>query len=274
DPDANHVQHALEHLDFLVVQDIFLTETAQLADVVLPGASFAEKDGTFSNTERRVQRVRKAIEPLAGKADWEVIAEVSTRMGYPMNYSSPEEIFSEIRTVTPSYTGITYSRIDEKGLQWPCPDENHPGTPILHTSQFSRGKGLFKGIKYEEPAENPDKEYPFVLSTGRRLQHYHTGTMTRRSKGLDTIFPEEYLEINTQDASQLGINDGDNLKVSSRRGDITIKAKVTDMVTPGLVFTSFHFAENAINKLTTPSRDPIAKIPQLKVCAVKIEKVS
>lgn len=274
DPDINHVQHALEHLDFLVVHDIFLTETAMLADVVLPAASFAEKDGTFSNTERRVQRVRKAINPIPGRADWEVIAEICTRMGYPMHYSSAEDIFEEIRTLTPSYAGISYARIEEKGIQWPCPNEDHPGTPILHTSQFSRGRGLFVGIKYEEPAETTDNDYPFVLSTGRRLQHYHTGTMTRRSVGLDAIFPEEYLEISAGDACKLGVNDGDTVKVSSRRGEITIKAKVTDVVTPGLVFTSFHFAENAINKLTTAARDPIAKIPQLKVCAVKVEKVS
>lgn len=274
DPDINHVQKALESLEFLVVQDLFLTETAMLADVVLPGASFAEKDGTFSNTERRVQRVRKAIEPIPGKADWEVISEILTLMGYPHNYNNAGEIFAEIASVTPQYAGMSYERLEEQGLQWPCPTADHPGTAYLHSGTFSRGLGKFTAVDFQPPAELPDEEFPFVLNTGRRLYHYHTGTMTRRTKGLNNIYREESLEINPADADKLGIASGDLVKVSSRRGDITIKADVTNRVPQGMVFTSFHFAEAAVNFLTNPAKDPTCKIPELKVCAVKIEKVS
>lgn len=273
DPDADHVAEALKSLDFLVVQDIFLTETAELADVVLPGASFAEKDGTFTNTERRVQRVRKAIEPVGdSRADWEILIDLGRRLGLEMNYSSPEDIFKEICSLTPSYAGMSYERLDEKGLQWPCPNEEHPGTPILHTEFFSRGLGQFIPVEQEEASELADDEYPFILSTGRRLPHYHTGTMTRRSEALDGIYKEEYLEMNPVDAERLEISEGDLVRVSSRRGKIEIPARVSEVVSPGLVFTSFHFGEYAINRLTNPKRDPIAKIPQLKMCAVKIEK--
>lgn len=275
DPDLHHVEHALKQVGFLVVQDIFLTETAKLADVVLPGASFAEKDGTFSNTERRVQRVRKAIEPIGNsRPDWQVIAEISTRMGYPMKYDSPAQIMEEIAQVTPSYGGISYQRLEESGLQWPCPNPEHPGTKFLHEGKFVRGLGKFAAVEYQPAAEQADQEYPFLLNTGRRLAHYHTGTMTRRSLGLETIMPEDYLELNPEDACRMGIETGDKVKLSSRRGEITIKAKVTDWVNPGMVFSSFHFAETPINYLTDPTRDPIAKIPALKVTAVKVEKVS
>lgn len=273
DPDITHVEHALNNLEFLVVQDIFLTETAMLADVVLPGASFAEKDGTFSNTERRVQRVRKAIEPLAGKADWEVIAEILTRMGYPHNYCSASDIFDEIAGVTPQYAGMSYSRLEKGGLQWPCPTPDHPGTRFLHEGKFSRGLGRFTPVEFEPPAELPDAEYPFVLNTGRRLYHYHTGTMTRRTKGLNIIYGEEFIEINPADACRLNICEGEQIKVSSRRGSIIVKANVTDRVPQGMVFTSFHFSEVAVNFLTNSARDPIAKIPELKVAAVKLEKL-
>lgn len=274
DPDINHVKEALEHLEFLVVQDLFLTETAMLADVVLPGASFAEKDGTFTNTERRVQRVRKAIDPIPGKADWDVIAEILTRMGYPHHYSSASEIFDEIASVTPQYAGISYERLERGSLQWPCPTKEHPGTRYLHEGKFSRGLGKFTGVDFKPPAELPDAEYPFVLNTGRRLYHYHTGTMTRRAKGLNTIYSEEFLEINPADARKLGIQEGDMVKVSSRRGEILLKADVTDRVPPGMVFTSFHFSEAAVNFLTNTAKDPVCKIPELKVAAVKVEKVS
>ncbi len=274
DPDISHVEHALENLEFLVVQDLFLTETAMLADVVLPGASFAEKDGTFSNTERRVQRVRKAIEPLAGKADWEVISEVLTRLGYPHRYNSASDIFDEMAKVTPQYAGMSFARLDQGGLQWPCPTADHPGTMYLHQGKFSRGLGKFTAVDFEPPAELPDEEYPFVLNTGRRLYHYHTGTMTRRTKGLNTIYSEEFIEINPADACKLGVCEGDMVKVSSRRGSISVKANVTDRVPQGMVFTSFHFSEAAVNFLTNSASDPIAKIPELKVCAVKVEKVS
>lgn len=274
DADANHVVHALEHLDFLVVQDIFLTETAALADVVLPAASFAEKNGTFSNTERRVQRVRKAIEPIGqAKADWEIVALIAKAMGYPMNFKSSEDVMTEITKVTPAYGGISYARLEQGSLQWPCPTAEHQGTPFLHVGKFSRGLGKFHAVEYVPQDEQPDAEYPMVLNTGRRLYHYHTGTMTQRTGALEVAYGEEHLEIHCADAEQLGICDGDKVKVSSRRGEVEVVAKISDKVTPGMVFTSFHYPAVAINKLTNSARDPIAKIPELKVCAVKVEKV-
>jgi formate dehydrogenase alpha subunit len=271
DPDANHVEKALEKLDFLVVQDIFLTETAQFAHVVFPAASFAEKDGTFSNTERRVQRVRKAVEPVGdAKADWEIIQAVAQKMGHDFNFAHPSEIMAEISQLTPSYGGITYERLEQGGLQWPCPSADHPGTPILHTNGFTRGKGKFFAVEYLPPAEQVCNEYPLVLNTGRRLFHYHTGSMTRRVAGLNEHFSEEYLEMNPEDAARLNIADGERVKVISRRGEIEIPVKVTDIIAPGTVFTSFHFSEAAINKLTNTAKDPIAKEPELKVCAVNI----
>ncbi len=273
DPDITHVEHALNNLEFLVVQDLFLTETAMLADVVLPGSSFAEKDGTFSNTERRVQRVRKAIQPISGKADWETITEIMTKMGFPHSYGSAAEIFDEMAKVTPQYGGISFARLEQGGLQWPCPTADHPGTKYLHSGKFSRGLGKFSAIDFEPPVELPDEEYPFVLNTGRRLFHYHTGTMTRRTKGLNTIYAEESIEVNPADARKLDVREGDLVKVSSRRGSIMAKANITKRVPKGMVFTSFHFAEVAVNYLTNSARDPVCKIPELKVAAVKVEKV-
>jgi formate dehydrogenase major subunit len=273
DPDADHVIHSLESLDFLVVQDIFLTETAQLADVVLPAASFAEKDGTFSNTERRVQLVRKAIEPIGqSKPDYEIICLIATAMGYPMSYNSASEIFDEMARLTPSYAGISYERLEQGSLQWPCPTPDHPGTKFLHVGKFGRGLGKFHPVEHIPPAEMPDEEYPFILSTGRRRYHYHTGTMTQRTDALEVFYPTEFLEINCADAEKLGVCDGDMLKVSSRRGTVEIEAKITDKVVPGMVFTSFQYPDVPINKLTNPARCPIAKIPEYKVCAVKVEK--
>ncbi len=270
DADIGHVAEGLAKLDFLVVQDIFLTETAQYADVVLPAACFAEKDGTFTNTERRVQRVRKAVEPPGeALADWEIICRLANAMGYQMSYSSPAEIMDEIAGLTPSYGGISFSRLEQKGIQWPCPTPDHPGTPFLHAEKFSRGLGKFHAVEHVPPDEQPDEEYPFILSTGRRLYHYHTGTMTRKGV-LNDFMPADYLEINSADAGRLGINDGDKVKVKSRRGSIEITAKVTDTVPPGVVFASFHFAETPINRLTNPKFDAIAKIPELKVCAAKV----
>lgn len=275
DPDAEHVVHALEKLDFLVVQDIFLTETARLADVVLPAASFAEKDGTFTNTERRVQRVRKAIEPVGqAKPDWEIICLVATAMGYPMSYGSPAEVMAEIACLTPSYGGISYERLEKGSLVWPCPAPDHPGTPRLHVEKFARGLGKFHPVEYVPPHEQPDAEYPLVLNTGRRLHHYHTGTMTLRTGALEKHYNQEYLEINPADAARLGIADGERVRVVSRRGRVEVTARVTEVVPPGMVFTSFHFPEVAINKLTNPAKDPVAKIPELKVCAVRVEKIA
>ena len=274
DPDAKHVVESLKKLDFLVVQDIFLTETAELADVVLPGASFAEKDGTFTNTERRVQRVRKAVEPEGeAKADWEIISLLASALGCPMGYSSPGEIMEEIARYTPSYGGISYARLESGGLQWPCPAPDHSGTRFLHEGKFSRGLGIFHPVSYVPPDEPPDAAYPFVLSTGRRLQHYHTGTMTLRCGALETAYPEGYLEMNGGDAEKIGVRDGERVKITSRRGSVEAAVMVTERVRPGLVFTSFHYPEIAVNRLTNPARDPAAGIPELKICAVRVDKV-
>jgi len=272
DPDLNHAEHCLRSLEFLVVQDIFLTETAALADVVLPGLSFAEKLGTFTNSERRVQFVRPAV-PAPGEArpDWWIVGEVARRMGYDgLTYHSSREIMDEINRLTPSYAGITYDRIGEQGLQWPCPNTEHPGTPILHVGKFSRGLGHLSAVDWQPPAEEPDAEYPFIFTTGRVLYHYHTGTMTRRSAGLEAIYHEPVVEINVEDASRLGIADGNLVKVASRRGEIQVKALVSDRTEPGVVFMAWHFAEAAANKLTIAALDPIGKIPEYKVCAVKV----
>ena len=290
EPDVNHTRQCLESLEFLVVQDIFLSETAQLADVVLPAASFAEKDGTFTNTERRVQRVRKAVDPPGqARADWEIVCQLAKRMqdaspkiqdapsdcpsahsGW--DYASPAEIMAEITALTPIYGGISYERIEEVGLQWPCPTPDHPGTPILHMGTFSRGLGKFSPVKYQPPAEEPDEEYPLILTTGRILEHFHTGTMTRRVAGLDQLVPEERIEINTADAMRLGISDGDWVRARSRRGTVRVRARVGRRCRPGVVFMTFHFAEALGNVLTNAALDPVAKIPEYKVCAVGIEK--
>jgi formate dehydrogenase alpha subunit len=276
DPDINHVKECLENLDFLVVQDIFLTETAELADVVLPAASFAEKDGTFTNTERRVQLVRKAIDPVGDSmADWQILQRVMNLMGYDKTYRHPSEIFAEMATVTPSYAGIDYARLEEKGsLQWPCPNHDHPGTKYLHKDKFARGKGLFKPSPYVPAQEQPDDEYPLILTTGRVLYQYHTRTMTGRVDGLNAHVPESYIELSPHLADKLSVTDGEVVRVSSRRGTVDVKARVTDRVEDDVVFMPFHFAEGAANMLTNPVYDSIAKIPELKVCAVRVDKVS
>ena len=273
DADIQHVREALKSLDFLVVQDIFVTETAELADVVLPGVSFAEKDGTFTNTERKVKRVRKAIEPIGdSRQDWEIICDLSTRMGYKMSYADPSQIMEEIAQVTPSYGGIHYDRIEEDGLHWPCTNREHPGTPYLHKDRFSRGPGLFHAVEYLPPGELPDEEYPYMLTTGRMYVHYHTGTMSRRSPSLHKEVEEGYVEINPQQAKELRISQGERIKICSRRGEIEIKADLSERVKRDTIFIPFHFAESAANVLTNPALDPIAKIPEYKVCAVRIEK--
>jgi len=260
DPDLHHVKKELQKLDLMIVQDLFLTETAQLADVVLPVVSFAEKDGTFTNTERRVQRVRKALEsPGEAKTDWEIICGIADKMGYAMKYASAKEIFEEVAKVTPSYAGISYERLEKGGIQWPCPTPEHQGTKFLHKDKFSRGLGLFSAIEYIEPNELPDKQYPFLLSTGRVLYHYHTGTMTTRTKGLTERYPESLVEINPADADKLKINEGQKVKVTSRRGTVEAKATITKKSAPGLIFMNFHFADAAVNLLTNPALDPIGK---------------
>jgi formate dehydrogenase alpha subunit len=274
DPDINHTVKALKKLDFLVVQDIFLTDTAQLADIVLPAASFAEKDGTFTNTERRVQRVRKALEPPGeAREDSWIICELSKRLGYPMRYSFIDEVFQEIGSVWQAVAGITYSRIESKGIQWPCPTIEHPGTPYLFKGGFPRGKAAFTVVEYRPSKELPDKRYPFLLSTGRHLFHYHTSTMIRKGDDLSNIVPEAYIELNPEDARGLNLTDGERVKVSSRRGSIEIKVKISERVAKGRVFIPFHYREAAANVLTNTTLDPVSKIPELKVCAIKIEPI-
>jgi len=271
-PNANRVQAALESLEFLLVIDIFPTPTTDLAHVVLPGASFAESEGTFTNSERRVQRVRKAIEPLAGKADWEIIQELSTRMGYPMHYQSSEEIFNEMASLTPPYGGMSYARLEEKGLCWPCPTADHPGTPYLHKDRFSRGRGMFHGIDFRPPAETPDADYPFWLTTGTIFSQFLTGTMSRRSPSLHHENPEVFIQIHPKDAKRLNIDEREEVNVSSRRGSLMARAWVTGRVRPGVVFIPMHFLENAANRLTNAALDPVTKTPEYKVCAVNIQK--
>lgn len=273
DPNINHAREQFEKLDFMVVQDIFLTETAELADVVLPALAFAEKTGTYVNTERRVQISEKALNgPEGAKTDTFILAEVARRMG---DASFPEDaaiLHEEMRQITPAYHGITYKRLSEtNGLRWPCPTEDHPGTPILHIGKFTRGKGLLTPIDWRPPSEIIDKEYPLWLTTGRLLEHYHTGSMTRKSKVLNGLVPNGKVEVNEEDAKEMGIKNGDMLKVTSRRGSITIEADVTDRVMGGVVFIPFHFAEAAANVLTNDTLDPVSKIPEFKVCAVKVE---
>jgi formate dehydrogenase alpha subunit len=273
DPDASHVKKALEKVELLVVQDIFLTATAELADVVLPGVSFAEKDGTFSNTERRVARVRQAVEPLGDvRQDWQIIQDLSTRVGYPMQYDGPEQIFNEMTSLTPSYAGISYERLEGNGIQWPCPASDHPGTPVLHVGKIARGKGLFAPIAFKPPAEIVDDEFPFWLSTGRVFAHYHTGTLTRNSPSLDSEIEEGFLELNVEDAADLSVKPGDTVSISSRRGTIEARVHVTERVEKGSVFMPFHFIESCANILTNTAHDPICKIPELKVCAVSVAK--
>ncbi len=276
DPDADHVVKALQKLELLIVQDIFLTPTAKLAHVVLPGVSFAEKDGTFVNTERRVLRVRKAVEPIGeARQDWQIIQDISNRFGYAMDYEDPEAIFTEIAELTPSFAGITYARLEGPGIQWPCPSREHPGTPYLHDGgRFTRGKGLFHAVEHIPPAEEVDADYPFWMTTGRVYAHYHTGTMTRNSKSLAFEVSEGFLEIHPADAKGLDLREGSWIKVASRRGEIETRVMITERVEKGVVFMPFHFEEANVNKLTNPAFDPIAKIPELKVCAVRLEKVA
>lgn len=274
---ANHTVEALKKIDFLVVQDIFLTETAELADVVLPASTFAEKDGTFANTERRIQRVRQAIAPVGdSKPDWQITCEIAKKMGASgFDFSSPEEIMKEISSLTPPYGGITYERLEDGGLQWPCPTADHPGTPILHAEKFGTdtGKAKLMVLEFRPSEELPDNKYPLMLTTDRSLFHYHTGSMTRKVEGLEQLDSEELLKIHPNDASELGIENDEIVKVTSRRGETTVKARLTQICPPGLVSMTFHFAESPTNVLTSSALDPIAKTPETKVCAVRVEKI-
>ena len=290
DPDTKHIRHCLESCDFVLLQEIFPSETAPYADVLLPGASFAEKDGTFTNTERRIQKVNKAIEsPGEARPDWWITSELAKRVLQTSEvsrkvdpeapysgwgYENTAQILAEIAALTPSYAGASHERLDNgETFQWPVKDATHPGTPILHVGQFSRGLGKFAPIEHVPPAELPDDEYPMILSTGRVLFHWHGGQMTRRSKGLLEIYPQALIEVNEDDAAKLGLNGNKRVKVSSRRGNIEAEALVTDRVPPGMVYANFHFPEASANELTIAALDPVAKIPEYKVCAVKVEAV-
>ncbi|MFP3984345.1 MAG: molybdopterin oxidoreductase family protein, partial [Desulfurivibrionaceae bacterium] len=273
DPNAGHAVQAIKELDFLLVQDIFLTDTARMADVVLPAACFAEKDGTFTCSERRVQRVRKAVSP-PGKAlpDWEIFCRLSRKMGYNMHYSSPAQIFEEIASLLPQYAGISYERIESEGLQWPCPDKDHPGTPVLHVGKFTKGRGMFVPEEYVGPGELPDEEYPYILTTGRELEQYNFGSMTRKTRALEELCPEGFAEINPADAGKMNLADGDWLQLTSRRGTVNIRARLTERSQPGTVFVPYHFAEAPINLLTFNHLDRLSRSPEYKVCAIKVEK--
>jgi formate dehydrogenase major subunit/formate dehydrogenase alpha subunit len=272
EPDQSLVRRALENLDFLAVVDIFPTATTGLAHVVLPAASYAEKDGTFTSTERRVQRVRKAVEPIGrSKPDWRILCELAACAGYSgMKCASPKEIMDEIAALTPSYGGISYERLAPHGLQWPCPSRDHPGTPILHTAAFTRGRGLFAPAHYRPSVELPDAEYPFILSTGRCYWHFHTGTMTRRSRLLAREEPDPYVEINPADARRLRIADRQWVAVATRRGEVKARARVTEGVIAGVLFMPFHFEEGPANALTIHALDPECQIPEFKVCAARV----
>ena len=274
DADTNHIIKALESLDFLVMNELFMTETAQYADVILPGVSYAEKEGTFSNTERRVQRVRKAVE-LEGemRLDTDIFIDLLNRMGYPQPHLTSAEIMDEVASLTPSFAGISHKRLDEVGsLQWPCPSKDHPGTPILHVGKFARGLGYFYPAKYVPSAELPDAEYPYILMTGRILYHYTTRAMTGRTPELMEIAGKSFIEMNIKDADALGIKDGDKVKVASRRGEIETTAVVGTKVSPGETWMPFHFPDGNANWLTNAALDKFAKAPEYKVCAIKIKK--
>lgn len=288
DPDSNHVRHCLEACELIILQEIFPSETAAYADILLPGVSFAEKDGTFTNTERRIQKVNRAIaSPGDSRQDWQIISQLAKEVinhsqrnparcvwsGW--EYSDPAEIMQEIASVTPIYSGVSHARLENGAtLQWPVHAPDHPGTPILHVEKFSRGKGLFSAVEHIPPHELPDTEYPWILNTGRVLYHWHGGEMTRRSEGLLSVYNESLIEINPEDAARISLSPGGNVRVSSRRGCVEAKSWVTNRVPPGMIYANFHFPEVPINELTIAALDPIAKIPEYKVCAVKIEVVN
>jgi formate dehydrogenase alpha subunit len=278
EPNLNHTRHRMEQLEFLVAQDLFINESGAYADVFLPAASWAEKEGTFTNTDRRVQRVRKALEPRGeARPDWQIICDLAGRIEKKLRrpqtafwaYRGPAEVLEEMGRVVPEYAGVKYRRIENEGLQTPVWDDNHPGTPYLFAETFPSGKGKFHPLEYVPSVEMPDEEYPFILTTGRLLEHWHGGTLTRHSK-LDELSPEARIEINPADAARLTIEDGQAVRVSSRRGSIVLRAWVTQRTTVGVVFIPMHFAEAAANLLTIDALDPLAKIPEYKACAVRV----
>jgi formate dehydrogenase major subunit len=274
DPDTTHIIKALESMEFVVVQDLFMTKTAEYADVVLPAKSFAEKEGTFTNTERRIQRIRKAV-TLDGemRADTDIIIDLMNAMGYKQPYLTPAQIMDEIAQLTPGYHGVSFERLDAgESLQWPCPEKGHPGTPIMHVGHPARGKALLYPARFKEAKELPDSEYPFILMTGRILYHYNAFSMTSRSEGLMELEKEGYIELNYSDADSLGIKTGDTVRVSSRRGTIEAKARVGRKVSKGETWMPFHFPDSPVNMITNAALDEFARIPEYKVCAVRLEK--
>lgn len=273
DPNIAHVKAALEKVDFLVVQDIFLTDTAKAADVVLPAACFAEKEGTFSNTERRVQRIRKAVNPPGeAKPDWQIFSELSQKMGYDnMKYNSAEEVFEEVRNLLPQYKGITYERLEKVGLQWPVPNEDHPGTPVLHIGSFTRGKGLFIPEEYMAPVEPVDEEYPMKFTTGRDIARYNFSSMTGKTAEIDVISPEAFAEVNPVDAERMGIKEGVWVRLTSRRGSVEMRATITDRSQEGTIFTTYNHTEALVNFLTLDALDRLSRTPEYKLCAIKVE---
>ncbi len=274
DPNIHHVKKALTSAEFLVVQDIFLTRTAELAHVVLPGAAWAEVEGTFTNTERKVQRIRKAVEPPGeARPNWVILSEIGRRLGLKnMAYASAREVFEEMASLTPSFSGITYDRIDAVDIQWPCPAPDHPGTKFLHEKGFARGKGLFHAITYRPSEELPDEKYPFILTTGRRYAHYHTRTMTGRCPSLEREFSGPMAQMHFSDAERMGVADGGSVKVTSRRGEVVTPVRIGDIVPEGSIFMDFHFEEANPNWLLGSFLDPVSQTPDYKVCAVKLEK--
>lgn len=274
EPNSTHIIEGLKKLEFMAVHDLFMCKSAEFADVVFPASSYAEKDGTFANADRRVQRLRQAFKPMHGTLpDGEIIIRVAKAMSFDLETKNPKEIMDEIARLTPIYGGVSYERLDSENIQWPCPDKTHPGTKTLHQKEFSRGRGKFFAIEYRAAEELPDEEYPFILSTGRILFHYNVGTMTQRTKILSREFPDNFVQINDEDAKRLEIKNGDFLKVSTRRGALNVKAKVTPGISEGVVWMPFHFAQSMTNFLTNDVFDPLSKIGEYKVCAAKIEKI-
>ena len=277
EPDIHHVEHCLASAEFMVCNDIFPTETTRFADVIFPAAAWSEDDGTFTNSERRVSRVRKAVNPPGqAKPNWWVFKEIARRMGHDWESDSGREIWdNEISVLAPQFAGIKYSRIEHDGLQWPVPDLRHPGTAYLHKEGcFTCGLGNFTPVEWTPPAEVPDENYPLVLSTGRRLYHYHTRTQTGRAAGLNDLLPEETADISQADAEKLGVENGEKVRVISRRGQVEVTARVTRQVQPGMVWMAFHFREACANWLTNPVYDPVSQTAEYKACAVKVEKIA
>lgn len=278
DPDIHHVVKALEALEFFVVDELFMTETARYADVILPGRSYAEKEGTFTNTERRIQRVRKAVD-VAGdtRLDADIFTDLMNRMGYPQPRLTAAQIMDEVAAVDPAYAGVSHARLDSdelrgRGLQWPCTAPDHPGTPILHVGSFTRGLGMFKAERYRPSAEAPDADYPLIMMTGRVLYQYNACAMTGRTEGCNLNEGASFIEVNSEDADRLGIADGDRVKVTSRRGSIESKARVSGKTNPGETWMPFHFEDGNSNWLTIAALDDVARVPEFKVCAVRVER--